>query len=334
MGKESKRFENHEEVMVDLFGEDNPIPDVEEKSSSEEIPTEESKAEGTANEEQKKEEQKEEESEESKEKSIEGEKSKSEEDLNFLNVLRIDSVPESKEEVEALLKKTAKVVTDNRTNFNKEHDALLATQKEVESVKKQLEELQAAKQERDKDLEEAKKAQAKLAQENLDKEFEEGSEDAVKKYIKSLQDQITRLEEGTALTEEELNKAVRREVIAAQEKTFKASHPDYDEVMNDFIPVLENDEAKLKEWTAAGSTPEKAYEMAKKYQEVQQILKDPEAFRKSIEEEVTKKLQSGTTESKTPAKTLSNVASKGGTQAKSGKYTSQDQVMEELFPVS
>ena len=262
-------------------------------------------------------------------------KKEQEEIPSFLKVLRLEKVPETAEEIQKVLKSAAKSVHDNRTNWDKEHLSLLESQKTLDLNKEEMAKLKEEIEDVSSKISEKEESDQKLSNEQFvakfQKKFDENPEDAVKEMVLAVRQEFSEKSND----DERIAEIVGKQVLGNQEKICKAQHDDYEEVMQVFLPVFTHDEGLQDKWDEKGRTADAAYEMAKEYKEHQDILNDPEAYRKKIieEHEKSKKTESENDNHKNdPSFKLSGVGSKrnGSSGTKARQLANVEDVMDTL----
>ena len=333
------QLESVDDMMADLFSEGGvsptqnrePAPQIRkeesEESSSEETQTEETK------------DSKEESSPEKVQADSETKETKSEtngktdEVPSFLKVLRLDKVPDNKEDFEKVLKAAAKSVHDNRTNWDKEHLNLLEAQKLLDLSKAEKAELEKAIEEGKTKLQEVDESKKKLSDDEFLAKYRTRFEDDPEAAMQEMLVAVRREAQEAVSNDDRISELVGQKVLEYQEKACMSEHADYKEVMDVFGPVMRADEKLQDKWADAGGTPEIAYKMAKEYQSAQEYLKDPEAFKQRIIEENEKlKVGGGVRGKKDLTLSGASGARVKNTDGKPGELSSVSQVMDSLFP--
>jgi len=205
---------------------------------------------------------------------------------------------------------------------------------EADLLKKQLEELQAQNEKLDKRYKDTQASYTKGQQQiaELQKKLE-SKEDS---YF--AEEEISSGEETPQL--ESLRKEIedmradlarqRWEVAAAP---VKAAHDDFGEVVEELLATaLETDAALAERYAEMGKTPENAYKLGKELKEKQEILRDPEAYREKLKQQLMEELKSTEepSEKKKPAPELPDTDMGTDNSAK-GAAPPEGSVLDELF---
>ncbi len=321
---EEVKFESDDQVIEDLFGEGGPS-----LLQAEEEPEEKPEAEI------KKEESAEGESEEkSKVEKGEGEPETEEKDdlVETLKLFQLEELPKNEEDFSKVLKKAAKIVSDNRKNFNSEHESKVNLEKEFASLRGEMAQMKDSftkKEEPAKEIDDDEFVEGLLGE-----NFEDDPEKAVKTLAKALRKEWrqSKSTEAPKIDEAKIQNLVENRILQIEEDKFIATNPDYLEMMKDFVPILQSDRGLSKTWQDGGSTPAKAYEMAKAYKEHQEFTKDPESFRNKLKEEIKAETAKGK-ETDEPPKTLAGMSSKGGAPKAKSKRLMESEDDLNLWPL-
>jgi hypothetical protein len=76
-----------------------------------------------------------------------------------------------------------------------------------------------------------------------------------------------------------------------REAAFKKGKEDYDDIVDSFQRRWENDEALKREFVEAGATPEAAYKIGKRLRDLDEMSKDPEAYKERLKQELRAELE-------------------------------------------
>jgi len=154
----------------------------------------------------------------------------------------------------------------------------------------------------------------------------DGDDDDSESYLtKSERAALAKLAEIDALKEQlaQLSQSQREQRWLALETDVKKTHADYDTVIAEFETAFQADEALQAQFRERGATPAVAYEMGVNLRKTQLMLKDPDAYREQMKQELLAEISQGRQRPRdvkseaedTQAATLSGVTSKKSVKA-------------------
>ena len=226
-------------------------------------------------------------------------------------------------EVQSKLDIAEKRRKDSERTYQEEHQRLLEAEKQRLELEAKLQQFEETK--RKADIEQQVKADEgiKTLLEQAKEKWEDDPLTAMEFLAEGL---ATQNAAKTASVEEAVNKRfeeLRQADMVRQETTARATHTDYDEVVNDgFITKLQSDAKTYAAWQERGGTAEAGYQLGKELKDFEDYTKDPEAFFKQREEART---GTETTTTSSEPTSLSGIGSKPVKKGEAADLDEMDQ---------